>query len=57
MVSLTHVLSPQVKEGTKTNLESHGAALLLTTLQSERRAPAVCADLDLQTGSLFTVAV
>lgn len=57
MVSLTDVLSRQVKEGTKTNLESHGAALLLTTLQSERRAPAVCADLDLQTGSLFTAAV
>lgn len=56
MVSLTDVLSPQVKECTKTNLESHGAALL-TTLQSERRAPAVCADLDLQTGSLFTAAV
>lgn len=58
IVSLTDVLSLRVKEGAKTNPESHGAALLtLTTLESELWAPAVCADFDLQTGSLFAAAV
>lgn len=58
IVSLTVVLSLQVREGTKTNLESYGAAFLtLTTLESKRWALAVCPDLDLQTGSLLTAAV
>lgn len=46
-VSLADVL---VQEGSKTTPESRGAArLTLTTLESERWAPAVCADLALQT--------